>query len=306
MRIRSNAPRHVIFSGRAFTSLLAETKEKILTETGGIFLGVMSGETWYVVEAIDPGPKSIFQPAYFEYDGDYVRHLANKVNRLYSDRLDVLGLWHRHPGSMDTFSRTDDETIKKFAEQNNGVTISALVNIDPKFRLTMYAAALNPYRCTEIGYEIDDEKVPIELRGVDNYRDLEAQINYAGKSSKADFKDILLAYLRKSERFTIANLDLEPDKVFNNSEDDCDYIIERCLVDECLFGDENNVSYICDCTKHHEAELIIGNGKDASDLKFSFYMIDEAKGRVPYFVHDGRLYPYKGNMLKSAWEGYRK
>ena len=56
----------VIFSDRAFAAVLAETTEKITTETGGLFLGVVQEDTWYIIEAIDQGPKSVFEVAYFE------------------------------------------------------------------------------------------------------------------------------------------------------------------------------------------------------------------------------------------------
>ena len=69
----------VVFSNRAFASILAETTEKIKTETGGLFLGTVEDDMWYVIEAIDPGPKSIFEVAYFEYDQKYTQHLINKI-----------------------------------------------------------------------------------------------------------------------------------------------------------------------------------------------------------------------------------
>ena len=62
----------VVFSQRAIAAVMAETAEKIQTETGGLFLGKVIGDTWYVVESIDPGPNSIFEVAYFEYDPPYV------------------------------------------------------------------------------------------------------------------------------------------------------------------------------------------------------------------------------------------
>ena len=55
----------VVFSQRAIAAVMAETAEKIQTETGGLFLGKVIGDTWYVVESIDPGPNSIFEVAYF-------------------------------------------------------------------------------------------------------------------------------------------------------------------------------------------------------------------------------------------------
>lgn len=105
-------PKCVVFSERAFISILVETQEKIKTETGGVFLGYRKGDIWYVIESIDPGPNSVFQTAYFEYDQAYINHLINKVSRLYATQLDLIGLWHRHPGSFDSFSGTTMEQIR--------------------------------------------------------------------------------------------------------------------------------------------------------------------------------------------------
>ena len=80
----------VIFSDRAYASILAETTEKIKTETGGLFLGAVDHDQWYVIEAIDPGPKSIFQVAYFEYDQTYTQHLINKIANLYDAQLSLI------------------------------------------------------------------------------------------------------------------------------------------------------------------------------------------------------------------------
>ena len=118
--------------------ILAETYERIATETGGILLGVFSEHTWYVLESIDPGPNSIFTPSYFEYDRAYTEHLANKVRRSYKAEISLLGLWHRHPGGFDSFSRTDDATNIKYARLHPKGAISGLVNIDPVFRFTLY------------------------------------------------------------------------------------------------------------------------------------------------------------------------
>ena len=39
----------VVFSDRAFASVMAETTEKIETETGGLFLGTVDNGVWYVI-----------------------------------------------------------------------------------------------------------------------------------------------------------------------------------------------------------------------------------------------------------------
>lgn len=152
----------VVFSNRAYTSVLAETTEKIKTETGGLFLGAVQDDTWYIIEAIDPGPKSIFEVAYFEYDQKYTQHLINKIANLYDRQLALIGLWHRHPGSFDQFSSTDDGTNFKYASMRNEGAISALVNIDPDFRITMYHVAY-PCRYRKIEYDVGDNLIPNEL-----------------------------------------------------------------------------------------------------------------------------------------------
>lgn len=161
----------VVFSNRAFASILAETTEKIKTETGGLFLGTVEDDVWYVIEAIDPGPKSIFEVAYFEYDQQYTQHLINKIANLYNHKLTLIGLWHRHPGSMDYFSSTDDGTNTKYAALNEKGAISALVNIDPQFRLTVYQVD-KPCRYSRIEYDVGDHLIPdrcLELKTPDTY-----------------------------------------------------------------------------------------------------------------------------------------
>ena len=328
-------PNHVVFSNRAFTALLAETKEKLKTETGGIFLGVMNDDTWYVVEAIDPGPKSIFQVSYFEYDGDYVRHLANKVNRLYGDKLDVVGLWHRHPGSMDVFSHTDHGTMRLFAEQNNGVTISALANIDPDFRLTMYVASLsgNSVACEKITYEINDSKIPHGVTDVLRYGEIEESINGMKSGSrgigrtadKSNYTRLITEHLKKFECCESSD-----DMVANTSEDERDSLID-CLVDECEFCDEKDIPYTCETNEKNQIEFIVG--KEDASLKFLYSYVDfpiqnatpqkkrlwdclkksrpasefeKKTGRQPCFVHGGKLYLYHGKLLKSIMEATKR
>lgn len=152
----------VVFSNRAYASVLAETTEKIKTETGGLFLGTIQADTWYIIEAIDPGPKSIFEVAYFEYDQKYTQHLINKIANLYDKQLTLIGLWHRHPGSFDQFSSTDNGTNAKYASMRKEGAISALVNIDPNFRITMYQVE-RPCRYKKIVYDVGDNLIPNEL-----------------------------------------------------------------------------------------------------------------------------------------------
>lgn len=129
----------VVFSNKAYNAIIRESFDKDPVETGGILLGhILDNGVWIVMDVLPPGINSIFQYAYFEYDEAFVNYLAQSVANQYKRPLDLLGLWHRHPGNMDVFSSTDDGTNATFARQNPAGVISGLVNIDPQFRLTMY------------------------------------------------------------------------------------------------------------------------------------------------------------------------
>lgn len=176
----------VVFSSRAYASVLAETTEKIKTETGGLFLGTVQDDTWYIIEAIDPGPKSIFEVAYFEYDQKYTQHLINKIANLYDKQLTLIGLWHRHPGSFDQFSSTDDGTNAKYASIRKEGAISALVNIDPTFRITMYHVH-RPCLYSKIPYDVGDNLIPdefLKFKTSERFYSIMDNILYPSKSSR--------------------------------------------------------------------------------------------------------------------------
>lgn len=170
----------VVISDKAYNAMIRETFAKHPVETGGILLGyILDNGLWVVMEMIPPGINGVFQTAYFEYDQDFVNYLGTSVANQYKEPLQVLGLWHRHPGSMDYFSSTDDGTNSDFASKNPYGVISGLVNIDPSFRLTMYHLDHNNgVRPRNIAYstvdvEVGDDLIPekfFALRYVDAER----------------------------------------------------------------------------------------------------------------------------------------
>ncbi|MBR1889202.1 MAG: Mov34/MPN/PAD-1 family protein [Alloprevotella sp.] len=156
----SNYCQTVIFSDKAYNAIIDETFRKDPIETGGILLGhVLDNDLWVVMEVIPPGIDSVHQYAYFEYDEKFVNYLAESVATKYENKLELLGLWHRHPGSMDTFSGTDDGTNHIFAGLRSCGAISGLVNVDPNFRLTMRHVS-NPLHYEIVDVEVGDDLIP--------------------------------------------------------------------------------------------------------------------------------------------------
>ena len=130
--------RRVVLSDRAYIQIYNESRARIRTETGGLLLGHYENGVWYVVEASDPGINAKFFSAYHEGDDVYENHVCGVISRTYKHPLVFLGMWHRHPGSLDTFSSTDDVTNGKYAVSAGNGCVSAIVNYDPDFRLTFY------------------------------------------------------------------------------------------------------------------------------------------------------------------------
>lgn len=159
----------IIFSDKAYNAIIDETFHKDPIETGGILLGhVFDNGIWVVMEVIPPGIDSIHQYTYFEYDEKFVNYLAESVATKYENKLELLGLWHRHPGSMDTFSGTDDGTNRVFASLRSCGAISGLVNVDPKFRLTMRHVS-NPLKYEIVDFEVGDDLIPEEYFKLRHY-----------------------------------------------------------------------------------------------------------------------------------------
>ena len=178
---RARPPRRVSFTQRAYTSLLSEVLAKTPLETGGILLGYRDGADWVVVESTDPGPGSIHQFSYFEYDQAYVNHLINRIRHYYVRPLEVLGLWHRHPGSFDRFSGTDDGTNLDFAGLSPVGAISGLVNVDPTVRLTFRHVTANPLRYASVPVKVLSDKESARKAPLRPMRDMAAAIeSYQG------------------------------------------------------------------------------------------------------------------------------
>ena len=152
---------HVVLSNRAYTSMLLEVVQNIKNETGGVLLGNIVNGIWYVVDSIDPGLEAVKLPTYFQWDTEYVNHLAKKLGALYKYPLTILGFWHKHPEDIDYFSKTDEDAIASNLKNSKFGLLSMLVNIDPELRMTFYYCWSNIF--AKVRYDVGDEYFPVEL-----------------------------------------------------------------------------------------------------------------------------------------------
>lgn len=289
---------NVIFSNRAFTGIMAETTEKVTTETGGLFLGAVKGNQWYVVEAIDPGPRSIFRVAYFEYDRAYTQHLINKVPNLYENRLELIGLWHRHPGSLDTFSSTDDGTNCKYAYMRPEGAISALVNIDPVFRLTVYHVG-QPCSYAVVPYEVGDDLIPPELlryRSPESFERLMQNLLHPApvKHPKASVSlgDMLKRVIPDLERVA----DMPEDLDTPDHEDSDDTLVDAVVDDLAFLSDDCGIQL---AMRKDGRALLVEETKPAG-IRFEFRYW-HGKERVLMLMGKNAYY-YRSGAFRDAME----
>ena len=288
----------VVFSDRAFAAIMAETTEKIKTETGGLFLGSFEDGIWYVIEAIDPGPKSIFEVAYFEYDQQYTQHLINKIANLYDKRLTLIGLWHRHPGSFDQFSSTDDGTNSKYARMRKEGAISALVNIDPEFRLTMYHVD-QPCRYSVIEYDVGNHLIPDEMlrykspekfanlmAGIisDEYKDFHPSVSLNG------FLKTVLPYMKR----------IKLNEVFTEVKDRniaTERILDELVEDSAFLADDQGIEYSIS-----QVDQFICLSQDAIDVSVKLYFRYISENDIVVFSYNNECYLYENNAFRRAFE----
>lgn len=288
----------VVFSDRAFAAIMAETTEKIKTETGGLFLGSFEDGIWYVIEAIDPGPKSIFEVAYFEYDQQYTQHLINKIANLYDKKLILIGLWHRHPGSFDQFSSTDDGTNSKYARMRKEGALSALVNIDPKFRLTMYHVD-QPCRYSVIEYDVGNHLIPDEMlrykspekfanlmAGIisDEYKDFHPSVSLNG------FLKTVLPYMKR----------IKLNEVFTEVKDRniaTERILDELVEDSAFLVDDQGIEYSIS-----QVDQFICLSQDAIDVSVKLYFRYISENDIVVFSYNNECYLYENNAFRRAFE----
>ena len=290
----------IIFSNRAYASVLAETTEKIRTETGGLFLGAVRDGAWYVVEAVDPGPNSVFEVAYFEYDRAYTQHLIRKLANLYESRLELIGLWHRHPGSFDVFSSTDDGTNAKYAAMRGEGAVSALVNVDPDFRITAYHVA-PPCRYSKIPYRVGDELIPPELLRLKTQEQFETLmrglLSPRGRGGKPRGSAGLGAFLRSvSPCFDEALCD----KLFPEPDMDPAEVGEKLLdvlmEDLSFFSDELGME-VSLSQRDKSVVLAQEEGGETTRVYFSYAPEEDAV----LFEYRGRRFYYSAGFFKNAF-----
>lgn len=270
----NNVCKHVIFSEKAFASIISQTLSYSQNETGGVLIGYILGGIWYVLDVIDAGIKTENTPIHFTWDQNYVNHVVETQKVLYKYMPTIVGFYHRHPGSLDYFSLEDMDTMSEHLKNCRYGLLSGLVNIDPDFRITLYFAFGN--NLMSVNYDVGNEYFPEDLLAY------------------ADVKILLERYKDNSEC---------PKKVNYKQLVRIDKIEERGTT--MGYNDEKQEDLLCETMRLKDEELIDYVEKLERKTALKRILIPEILYKNPDYV--GPLYGYErkdsGKYVVLGYEG---
>lgn len=163
----------IVLSDMAYAKVVSETFSYGENETGGVFIGLICNGIWYVLDMIDAGlvKQTTHTSSYFVYDEEYVNHRIEKEKAVYRHVPSCIGFYHRHPGSMDTFSLPDEKTMKEHCDMSRHGLVSMLVNIDPDFRMSFYYASKQD-ELFRVEYVVGDRAIPEEFMQMATFEEI--------------------------------------------------------------------------------------------------------------------------------------
>lgn len=119
--------KEVLVCSRAYKLMTNEIDWSGNKETGGILLGIINNKQIIIVEAVDGGPNSTASQTFFSYDYKYVEHVTERIVHLYKQKLNIIGVWHKHNNYHEyPFSRQDLELHEEICDMVGGYGISIL------------------------------------------------------------------------------------------------------------------------------------------------------------------------------------
>lgn len=97
-------------------------------ETGGVLLGYRDGRTLRVLEAVAAGADARRTFAGCALRVEEILSEAERMALQFEPTLDLLGIWHSHPGADPVASDQDHETLRQVVGLNGRPMLSLIVS----------------------------------------------------------------------------------------------------------------------------------------------------------------------------------
>jgi len=176
--------------------------------------------------------------------------------------------------------------------------ISALVNIDPEFRLTMYHVD-QPCRYSVIEYDVGNHLIPDEML---RYKSPEKFANLMAGIISDEYKDFhpsvslnvflktVLPYMKR----------IKINEVFTEVKDRniaTERILDELVEDSAFLADEQGIEYSIS-----QIDQFICLSQDAIDVSVKLYFRYIAKNDIVVFSYKNECYLYESNAFRRAFE----
>ncbi len=150
-------------SDRALASILNELDDfrEYKLETGGVFLGVIDNDDYYIIESSSPGMNAVHRVNSFEYDAEFIGYISTKHANIYKHPLEVIGLWHTHWDGENMFSEPDNMLNHKFVDAYKTNIISLLITESDQLMMKAYLVD-SADECKNINIQYGDLNIPKE------------------------------------------------------------------------------------------------------------------------------------------------
>ena len=176
--------------------------------------------------------------------------------------------------------------------------ISALVNIDPKFRLTMYHVD-QPCRYSVIEYDVGNHLIPDEMlrykstekfanlmAGIvsDEYKDFHPSVSLNG------FLKTVLPYMKR----------IKINEVFTEVKDRniaTERILDELVKDSAFLADDQGIEYSIS-----QVDQFICLSQDAIDVSVKLYFRYISENDIVVFSYNNECYLYENNAFRRAFE----
>lgn len=115
-------------------------------ENGGLLLGLKRGTKIYIIEAIETGKEDLHNEGELLLNMVNMEYLANILNGLYKEDLEIIGIWHKHNHNLNPpFSIIDNLFHQKLCKSLKQDIISILFQkeIDNEYSIHVFKYCQN-------------------------------------------------------------------------------------------------------------------------------------------------------------------
>ena len=97
-------------------SIVKQTDAYYPLETGGMLLGYLRENNYYVLDLIEAGPGAVHGENFFLPDGKYQQPILEQKFHKSNGLITFIGDWHSHPNGESYLSNLDMKTLKDISE----------------------------------------------------------------------------------------------------------------------------------------------------------------------------------------------